>query len=83
MGGSVCDGKMRKQIEWRRGSVHGNCDQKMRYIKDKATSSRKIKECHRRIRVHGYCPRSNMIASRSGREEQKEKRGRTSVQLGQ
>ena len=69
--GSVNDGMIEKWIEWRQGNVRGNHDQEIGYIENKAASSRKIKEYRRRIRVHGYCPRSNVMASRSGREEQK------------
>ena len=44
-----------------------------KYVRERAASSRKVKEGQGRKRVHGYCPWCNVIVSRSGREDQKEK----------
>ena len=82
-GGSVRDGTSENKRERRQGSVRGNRDQQIRVFKKEATSSRKVLEQRRRNRVHGYCPRGNVMTSWSGGEEQKEKQGRVGVQRGQ
>ena len=80
MNGSVSDGMMKKLVEWRQGSVNGNRNQGVRVCKGEG---RVIEEGQGRKQVHGYCPRCNVMVSRSGREDQKEKQGHKDVQLGQ